>query len=157
VTRFTVDGAIGNPTAPFVPKSCTQEFQPLSESNCAAGTTAVERQAICHDFVNGLDAADFVRTLCEQRAGDPRALCYWNVEAERVEMMPSRQEIVIAEDPSDETVQALQLGLRIFPFVGRLCRGVEVEPAGLSACYAVPTHPECTFDELGWHTITPRL
>ncbi len=118
---------VPNGSAPFVKGSCSREYLPPFgyESGCAA---APDPEQDCHDFANGA-GNDYVRTSCEQRAGDPRRLCYWNIEAERVEMMPSRLEVVVAEDDLDSTVQALDHILLVHDLVGSLCRDVEVEPA----------------------------
>jgi hypothetical protein len=57
-----------------------------------------------------------VRTVCEQRENlhpsgalvlDEDPMCYWNIEADRIEMLPSRLEIIIAEDAGDPSVIAL--------------------------------------------------
>ncbi len=65
---------------------------------------------------------------------DARPVCYWNVEVDRVEMMPSGLEVVIAEDDLDPSLLALTM---YNPAVrGALCRPAVVpdfEPLGVAS------------------------
>jgi hypothetical protein len=59
---------------------------------CDQGDTQAVRDAICARRFPG------VRSSCEQRAADDRPVCYWNLEVNAVEMLPSMAQVVLSLD-----------------------------------------------------------
>ena len=91
-----------------------------------AGDTQEERDARCRARFPG------VRARCEQREGDDRPVCYWNLEVDGVEVFPSRAELVLALDR--EPGGALDGSLRAL----RAAFGVGAEAIEAALCRAQP-------------------
>jgi len=95
----------------YVPGRCAQPADALVESRCGRERSWGAQQASCREFVLGDPESELpVRTWCGRRRNlnpvgvevlDERPMCYWNVEADRIEMLPSRLEVILAEDDRD--------------------------------------------------------
>lgn len=80
------------------------------------------------------DCAEQQFPTCEPVGGrcvDAEPMCYWNAEVDRVEALPSRLEVVLAEDETDETAVAFaQTGA--LPLLqldaANICRSPELGP-----------------------------
>jgi len=98
-------------TRSYLPGRCAQPALTFAESFCGDETSWAAQQRRCRAFVLGDPESELpVRTWCGRRRNLNRAgvevrdefpMCYWNVEADRIEMLPSRLEVVLAEDERD--------------------------------------------------------
>lgn len=94
------------------------------QSNCHQPNafTAEERQASCEAAFPGLNGE------CMALDGEITESCFWRPSLSRVELMPSRTEFVLAEDPSDP-LPAFLLGFGALagPITNVLCRTADHE------------------------------
>ena len=87
-----------------------------------------ERQLSCTDAIQNLGAR------CEQREGDQMPFCYWRLGVDRVEILPSRLELITADTPDDPSAVLLS-GVESIPGYCRDFGGATVDTATIGRTF----------------------
>jgi hypothetical protein len=109
----------GDPNSTAVRSSCEARRSGVScttNRDCGAGSgrrCEIVGRCLTDGFGSGpcFENADCQSGQCiitQSECVDSEPVCYWNVEVDRVETLPSGLQVVIAEDLADETAQVFQ-------------------------------------------------
>ena len=114
----------------------------LDPGRCGVESIPLEtRNARCQEFFQGLNAR------CEERDGDDQKRCYWEAGVDRVEMMPSRLELVLAEGVGDPIAEFIDGAGSLAP---PICR-FENEPDSIETNLVETRY----LSGAGWGTFEP--